>query len=168
MKKIFSGEFWGQLIIQVLILGIILFFLQSYYKNRWAPMTAAETLKKENFLNAKRDTYFEAINLLNRVLANTIFTVNGKVVDTLKRNTGGKYPNDIEINTCFSKLCIYSDNAQIPMIYQKLFTESDPNVKPILEMVTFVNLVRKDLGYGDPIIDTIGDRYKFIQTHGKE
>lgn len=167
MKKIFTPEFWSQIIIQVLVLGLILFFLQNYYKNKWAPLTAAETLKKENFLNAKRDTYFEAIDLLNRVLANASFTVDGKLADTSKRNPGGHYPTDLEINKCFSKLCIYSDNSEIPLVYQRIFIGNNPNIKPVFEMVTFVNLVRKDLGYGSPIIDTSGDSYKFIQTHGR-
>jgi hypothetical protein len=165
MKKIFTPEYIGQIIIQFLIIGIILFFVQNHFQNKWAPLTAAETLKKENFLNAKRDTYFEAINILNRNLANSQFIINGVVPDSSKRNIGGSYPTDVEINSCFSKLCIYSDNPQIPLTYQKLFYTNDKNIRPILEMVNFINLVRRDLGYGDAIIDTIGDRYKFIQTH---
>lgn len=139
----------------------------SWVQYKQVPLTAAETLKRENFLNAKRDTYFEAITILNRDLAHTDFTVDGKLADTTNRNIGGTYPTDIEINSCFSKLCIYSDNPQIPLTYQKIFNTSDPTIKPVLEMVTFINLVRQYLGYGDAIIDTIGDRYKFIQTHRK-
>ena len=166
MKKIFTPEFIGQFILQVIAVGIIIFLVQGYFNNKWQPLTAAETLKKENFLNAKRDTYYQAIDILNRNLAHTSFTVGGKLVDTINSNIGGSYPSDIEINTCFSKLCIYSDNPKIPLTYQKLFL-NDTAMKPVLEMVTFINLVRQDLGYGVAIIDTAGDRYKFIQTHRK-
>lgn len=166
MKNIFTSEFTGRLIIEVIALGIVVFLIQGYFNNKWQPITAAETLKRENFLNAKRDTYFEAINILNRNLAYTSFTVDGKLSDTTNRNIGGTYPSDIEINSCFSKLCIYSDNSEIPLLYQKMFL-SDSSRRPILQMVTFINLVRRDLGYGNAIIDTTGDRYKFIQTHRK-
>lgn len=167
MKRIFTSEFIGRIIIEVISLGIIIFFIQGHFNNKWQPLTAAETLKRENFLNAKRDTYFEAINILNRVLAYTNFTFQGKLADTTNRNIGATYPTDLEINSCFSKLCIYSDNPQIPLTYQKLLITSDSLIKPILEMETFISLVRQDLGYGKAIIDTTGDRYKFIQTHRK-
>ncbi len=167
MKNIFTPEFIGKFILEVIAIGIVVFLIQGYFNNKWQPVTAAETLKRENFLNAKRDTYYEAIDILNRTLANSPFTIDGKLVDTTNSNIGGTYPNDIEINSCFSKLCIYSDNSRIPTTYQRLFNTSDPSIKPVLEMVTFINLVRQDLGYGEAIIDTTGDRYKFIQTHRK-
>lgn len=166
MKKIFNSEFFSKVILEAIIIGIIVFLIQGYFNNKWQPLTAAETLKKENFLNAKRDTYYEAINILNRNLANSSFTIDGQLADTSNKNIGGAYPTDVEINSCFSKLCIYSDNPEIPVTYQRLFL-NDKNSKPILEMVTFINLVRKDLGYGSAIIDTVGDRYKFIQSHRK-
>jgi hypothetical protein len=168
MKKIFTTEFWGQIIIQFIIGGLILFFLQSYYKNKWAPMTAAETLKKENFLNSKRDTYFQAIDILNRNLANSEFIENGVASDTANRKRGGDYPTELEINSCFSKLCIYSDDEKIPLTFYKLFDTNDKSLRPILEMSIFINLVRKDLDYGNAIIDTTQDRYKFIQVHRKD
>jgi len=85
MKKIFTPALVGQIIVQFVIqfvlIGLILFWRQS----KQAPLTAAETLKKENFLNAKRDTYFEAINILNRELAHTSFIIDGKLTDTTNR-----------------------------------------------------------------------------------
>ena len=165
MRKIFTSEFFGQLFVQIILIGVILFFLHSYFQNKWIPITAAETLKKENFLNAKRDTYFEAIDILNRHLANSGFIVNGIVSDTTNRQRGGVYPTELEINSCFSKLCIYSENKQIPLTFYKLLVPADKKLKPILEMSTFINLVRKDLGYGEAIIDSTQDRYKFIQVH---
>ena len=48
-----------------------------------------------------------------------------------------------------------------------MFNTNDKSIRPILEMSTFINLVRKDLGYGNAIIDTTKDRYKFMQVHRK-
>ena len=165
MKKFFTPELIGKVLIEVVVIGIIIFSVQLYFENKYKPITAEETLKRENFLNAKRDTYFLAIDILNRNLANSQFTIDGKLSDTLNPNIGGKYPTDIEINSCFSKLCIYSNNPQIPVTFFKLFDTNDKTLRPIFEMLTFVNLVREDMGYGKAIIDTTGDRYKFIQTH---
>ena len=165
IKEIFTSKFIGQIIIQIILSGIVLFFLHSYFQNKWIPITAAETLKKENFLNAKRDIYFKAIDIVNRSLANSDFTINDVLQDTTNRNRGGEYPTELEINSCFSKLCIYSDNSEIPMTFQKLFLTNNEDLRPILEMVTFINLLREDLGYGEAIIDTIQDKYKYIQVH---
>ncbi|HUM97950.1 MAG TPA: hypothetical protein PK275_08840 [Chitinophagaceae bacterium] len=167
MKKIFTQELIGQFILNGILIGVVLFFLHGYYQKKWAPLTAAETLKKENFLNSKRDTYFQAIDILNRNLANSEFTINGIASDTSNRKRGGSYPTELEINSCFSKLCIYSDDEKIPLTFYKLFDTNDKNLRPILEMSIFINLVRKDLGYGNAIIDTTLDRYRFIQVHRK-
>ena len=163
MKKILTPEF----LVQTFITGILIFFIQSYFKYMLEPLTSAEKLKKENFLNSKRDVYFQAIELLNRNLANSEMSNRGTIPDTSNRNRGGKYPTEIEINSCFSKLCIYSDDEKIPLTFLKVFDTDDIKLKPILEMSSFINLLRKDLGYGVAIIDTAQDRYKFIQVHRK-
>jgi hypothetical protein len=165
MKNIFTQEFASKLILEGVILGCIVFGGQLFFENKYKPITAAEILKKENFLNAKRDIYAQAIDILNRSLANSSFIIGGKTSDTINQNIGGSYPTDLEINSCFSKLCIYSDDPEIPLTYCKLFNIQNTTIRPILEMSNFINLVRQDLGYGGPIIDTTGDRYKFIKTN---
>ncbi|MHA8061048.1 hypothetical protein PQG22_07205 [Aquirufa beregesia] len=149
------------LIIHVICTGLIV----SYFQNKLIPLTAAETLKKENFLNSKRDTYFQALEILNRNLSNTNFTINENFIDKTFRLRGGKYPTELEVNNCFSKLCIYSENDSIPMTFARLFNTDDKKLKPILEMSNFVKLIREDLGYGKTTIDSVGDRYKFITIH---
>jgi len=168
MKEVFSSEFFVRVIIEVLLLGVVVFFIQRYFENKWAPLTAAETLKKENFLNAKRDTYFEAISILNRALINDSFIENGKVSDNLNRNPGSEYPNDLEINSCFSKLCIYSDDKEVLDLYRKLFLARDSTSRPILDMRNFIIHLRQDLGYGDIKIDPTKDEYQLIITHRKK
>lgn len=107
----------------------------SWIQYKQVPLTASETLKRENFLNAKRDTYYEAINILNRDLAYTVFTIEGKPIDTANSNIGGTYPTDIEINSCFSKLCIYSDNPQIPLTYQRLLNTAEPSLTRFMKVI---------------------------------
>lgn len=161
-KLITSQEFWAAVILNFLILGIILFSFQQYFEHRIKPLTAAETLKRENFLNAKRDVYYEAIEIANREYAFIEFTDGrGKLMTTYKRDRGTVKPTEFEVNTCFSKLCIYSDNKEIPMLYKKFFLK-DPEGKPIQILEDFVNLLRKDLGYGDGIIEPRKDEYQYI------
>ncbi len=78
-----------------------------------------------------------------------------------KRDRGTFKPTEFEVNTCFFKLCIYSDNKEIPMLYKKFFLK-DTDGKPIQILEDFVNLLRKDLGYGDGIIEPRKDEYQYI------
>lgn len=161
-------EFVARVIIEVLLLGIVVFFIQKHFENKWAPLTAEETLRRENFLNAKRDTYFQAIDILNRAFANTDFIENGKLSDPSHRNRGGQYPTELEVNSCFSKLCIYSSNKEILSTYRKLFNTNDKQLKPVLEMGKFINLLRKDLGYESINVDPYQNEFQFIIIHRKE
>jgi len=167
MKTIFSAEFFTRVIIEVILLGCVVFLIQKCAESKIIPYTAEETLRRENFLNAKRDVYFQAIEILNKNLANSEFTINGKLVDTSDRYRGCKYPTELEVNSCFSKLCIYSNDKEIPLTFYKLFNTDNKSIRPIMEMSKFVNLLRKDMGYGEKIIDTTFDQYKFISIHRK-
>jgi hypothetical protein len=162
MNKIFASEFFWKILIEVVLIGLLVFYVQKHFENKWAPLTAGETLKKENFLNAKRDVYFEAINILNRHLAYTHFTVNGQALDTFIRVLGGNYPNELEVNACFSKLCIYSDNRDIPLTFASFFVPQTGVFHPVINMSLFISLIRRDMGYGTAMIDTTGDNYKYI------
>jgi hypothetical protein len=149
MKDSFLLNFFGRILIEVLLIGIVVFLIQGHFENKWEPLTAAEILKKENYLNAKRDVYFEAITILNRALLNEPIWEKGRQpIDSL-RNIGGKYPNDLEINSCFAKLCIFSDDQKIIKLYRSLFISQGPTAKPILDMRNLIIHIRKDLGYGD-------------------
>jgi hypothetical protein len=163
-----SQDFWASVILNFLILGIFLFCFQQYFEHRIKPLTAAETLKRENFLNAKRDVYYEAIEIANREYAFIEFTDGkGNVTIKYQRDRGTSKPSEFEVNTCFSKLCIYSDNKEILMLYKKFFLR-DPNAKPIQILEDFVNLLRKDLGYGDGIIEARKNEYEYISIPAKD
>ena len=82
------------------------------------------------------------------------------MLDNTNRNPGGEYPNGLEINSCFSKLCIYSDDKEVLNLYRKLFLTRDSTSRPILDMRNFIIHLRKDLGYGDIKIDPRKDEYQ--------
>jgi hypothetical protein len=109
MKKLINLELFIKIIFEVILIGLVVFFIQNYFQNKWEPLTAAETLKKENFLNAKRDIYFQAIELANRVIGHVDLYEPGQLTINKPRKIGSTYPSEFEVNNCFSKLCIYSD-----------------------------------------------------------
>jgi hypothetical protein len=128
-KLLTSTDFWADAILKFLLLGVVLFAFQKYFEHRLKPLTAQETLKRQNFLNAKRDVYYEAIEIANREYAYIEFTnADGKVMTNYPRDRGTKKPTEFEVNSCFSKLCIYSDNPNIPRLYKKFFLH-DPKGK---------------------------------------
>jgi len=160
MKEIFNVELVLKILIEVIVVGFVVFFVQSYFQNKWKPLTAAETLKKENFLNAKRDVYFEAIELANRVIGQYELRQPGEPKIKMLRNIGAEFPTEFEVNTCFAKLCIYSDNKEIIRLFKEIIKTHD-ETKPVAALEDFVNLLRKDLGYGEGIIESY--EYEYIQ-----
>jgi len=165
MKEIFNTELVVRICIEIIIFGFVVFFIQSYFENKWKPLTAAETLRRENFLNAKRDVYFEAIELANRVIGQFGLRQPGEPKVKKVRNVGSEFPTEFEVNTCFAKLCIYSDNKEIIRSFKEIIKTPDES-KPVAALETFVNLLRKDLGYGEAIIGR--DEYEYIQIVRKE
>lgn len=161
-KKTFWLTFLIDTIVKSLIIGVLLIFFQKYMDHQTNPLTAAETLKKENFLNAKRDVYFDAIQLVNRQYSFTDFTdENGIILIKKPRNRGATMPTEFEVNTCFSKLCIYSDNKEITRLF-KVFFLPKANEKPIQTLQKFINLLRQDLGYENNIITSGTNDYEYI------
>jgi hypothetical protein len=163
MKNINWAELSTQIILQFIVLGILLFFIQMYYKNKWEPITAAEVLKRENYLNSKKEVYFEAISLLNRYFANIDFT-NSNIHKSVRKR-GMDYPSETEVNSCFSKLCIYSNDKNIPLTFQKIFLNKDGKVFIIKEMSNIVSLIRADLSYDKIDLDSTKDEYLYIQIN---
>lgn len=154
-----------KILIEVIVVGFVVFFVQSYFQNKWKPLTAAETLKKENFLNAKRDVYFEAIELANRVIGQFGLRQPGEPKIKTLRNVGAEFPTEFEVNTCFAKLCIYSDNKEITRLFKEIIKTHD-GTNPIALLEALINLMRKDLGYGEGIIGA--NEYEYIQIVRKE
>lgn len=163
MKKILTIEFIKQIILQIFISGMLIYYIQGYINNKWEPITAAEILKKESFIENKKQVYQESINLINRGFANLKW--KNKLIpnsEMLKRNAGTKYPSEIEVNNCFAKLCIYSENDEIVTMFRKFFDKKNFPKIPTLTMGNYINLVRADLGYGNGIINPSSDDYQYI------
>lgn len=74
LELLYSTEFWADAILKFLLLGIILFVFQKYFEHKLKAFTAQETLKRQNFLNAKKDVYYESIELVNKEYARISFT----------------------------------------------------------------------------------------------
>ncbi|WP_416438627.1 hypothetical protein [Phnomibacter sp. MR] len=98
--------------VKIIVFGLFVFLIQAYFTNSWGPTTAAETLKKENYINSKREAYFDAINLVNREISGFNFNLN---IDTskFKRIKGSSLPTEYEVNSSLTKLHLYSDNPEI-------------------------------------------------------
>ncbi|MDP4236459.1 MAG: hypothetical protein Q8919_08440 [Bacteroidota bacterium] len=123
-------------------------------------MTAAETLKKENYLNAKRDTYIEALDLMYRKLSTLQFHFGD--VPSLKpyqRNTGSKPWTELEVNRCLSKLYVYSADPEIPAILESVFGSG--NTHAISSLVDFIARIRRDLGDTGQIISH--EKFHYIE-----
>jgi hypothetical protein len=156
----FDPEFWTRIIIDVILLGFISVGFGSWLNYKYGkklkelePLKAEQILRKENYLNSKRDVFFELIGLINRRLASSKW--NGPQVPK-NRTVENTKPTEVEINSCFSKLNLYVDNKVILEKYPYLFSgDSNP-----VEVGKFISLLRNDLGYGDSIINS--EKYSYI------
>jgi hypothetical protein len=155
-----GNEFWIRIVADIVLFGLLGTAFSGWLNYKfnkklkgYEPLTAEEILKRENFLNSKREVFFELINLLNRSLAST--TWSGPQVP-LSRKQEGTRPSEIEINSCFSKLCLYVDSKEILERFPYIFTG---DISPFT-VGEFINLIRKDLGYGENIISP--EKYPYV------
>ena len=105
------------------------------------PLTASEVLKAENYLNAKRDAYYEAIRILTRFSASVVWS--GPDIP-INRDIEDARPDESEVNACIAKISIFTDDPQIPSKYIEVFQNMSA---PALGEL--IHLIRRDLGYGD-------------------
>ena len=150
----FSKELLWKTIIEGLILALVVWGTQFYFQKQYAPEIAAATLRKENFLNSKRDAYLEAINAVNKYLANSRITdidnLTGKQIDSVFVRYKDKIPLDtfeLDINNAYNKLMIYAPDTSILGNYLRIFVSDGkhPHV-PVIWLQKFIIAVRKDLG----------------------
>ncbi len=159
-------EFWTRIIIDVILLGVLGVGLESWLNYRfekklkkYEPLTAEEILKKENFLNSKRDVFFELIGLLSRSLASKSWT--GENIPQNRIEEDNK-PTESEINACYAKLNLYVENKEILESYSSLFvSDTSP-----FDIGNYIKLLRKDLGYGD--FTMTPEKYPYIFSSRRE
>lgn len=109
-------------------------------KHHFEPLTAVETLRRENFLNSQRDVYFEAAAILCRHLEHAEW--NGPDVPSDRQIPTGQKPTEAEINGCSAKLVLYSDDPEIPREFINAC-----GICSVASLFEFLSRLRKDLGY---------------------
>ncbi|WP_340075330.1 hypothetical protein [Leptobacterium sp. I13] len=154
------SEFWDRVIIDVVLLGIVSVILGKWVNYKFEkklkdhePLTAEQVLRRENYLNSKREVFFEVIILISRNLASTKWSGPGAPE---KRIPYMDTPNEVEINSCYAKLNLYVDDNKILKKYPFFFSGKPTPV----DIAEYIGLLRKDLGYGDSIITS--NEYNYI------
>ncbi|MCW1916793.1 hypothetical protein OJ996_24610 [Luteolibacter sp. GHJ8] len=120
------------------------------------PLTAEETLRRENYLNSKRDAFFEVTATLGRYMESSEW--DGPDVPPSRTSQCTK-PSEAEINGCMAKLALYSDSPEILTEFTQCFQT--------ISSVSFgrlLSLMRQDLGYGALPIDPESYKYVFIHN----
>jgi hypothetical protein len=158
---------WKQELVKALFnsvfITLLVFLSQNYLLKLWAPETAAETLKKENFITSKKETYYEAINLATRSFAMVTFD-SVKVDHKFTRIRGTTYPNEYEVNSCLSKLYLYTDNIDIIYPFKRIlnFRTGDKVDTLIYYQEKFLKNIKIDLSGNK---STSIDNYQYIMVN---
>ena len=146
-------------IIKKYVLGSI----KHYFDRRLEalkPLTAEETLRRQNYLNSKRDAFFDAVELVSKHLAAVPWSGSDVPLD---RSLHGNRPSESEVNTCLAKLSLYSDDPEIPEAFLSCFSNASPD-----SLGHFINRLREDLGYGTLTSDPKDYKYCFMRELEKE
>ncbi len=153
MPRILSNEFLLKTLFELVVIGGGIWVIEFYLEYKYAPTKAAEILKKENFLNAKKDAFFEAIGIANKYMANVDYgstdALTGNKIDPkfLHKHKPDLSNFELDINSAYSKLMTFTSDTSILSAYFRIFV-TPPNEKhiPIAEMAKFLKAIRKDLG----------------------
>lgn len=160
-EPVFDKKFIWQLIIQGILLGVIVSLSQKYFESWLGPPTALETLRIENNLNTKVVVYQEAIQLLLKQVET--LNISGDKSDTSFRNRGKIEFSEIELNYCYTRLCLYADDPNIPIYFLWILAPKGTpfqRITPAVAVYKFLSLIRKDLHNGDIKLDSAS--YKFL------
>ena len=116
------------------------------------PLTAAEALRQQNYLNSKREAYFEAISVITRYLEAVPWGGPDIPADRLQLESR---PSESEVNACLAKLSLYSGDLNIPSQFLSCFDGASP-----VALGRFVNMLRRDLGHDE--IHMNPEEYKYF------
>jgi|688.fasta_scaffold233794_1 hypothetical protein len=144
MGGVFTKEFIVQTVIQVLLVGGVVFFVQKSYES----YLAEERLRNESLLASKKEAYYYAIEVAYRHMAAVDYdrnAVTGKTLPIMKRNRGTAPPNELEINMAFSKLYLYAGDTSIVSSFYRTIVRMDSNYTPIYHMKEFLDRISRDL-----------------------
>ncbi len=127
-------------VIQKYLLGRIRFDFDRKLEEL-KPLTAEAILMRGNFLNAKRDAYYEALDVVNKFLEAIPWSGPDIPED---RPQAGHVPTEAAVNSCLAKLSMFCDDPEIPEKFLGCFQTASA-----VSLGHFVSSLRKDLGYGD-------------------
>jgi hypothetical protein len=112
------------------------------------PLTAEATLRRENYLNSKRDAFYEALSLLARSLASRTWEGDGAVgIVPANRPVEQNHPSESEVNECLAKLTIYTDRYDIVQEFASCLVSARPG-----DLTMLAGRMRQDMGYGDSVV----------------
>lgn len=161
-EKFFDKKFIWQLIIQGLFLGIIVSLSQKYFESWLGPPTALETLRIENNLNEKTEAYKDAMKLIIRKVQYLSFSQQ-VYIDTSFVNTKEMKQMEMDINFCYQKLCLYSDDPRIPEYFIGILVPEGTKFKHtnvFMSIQKFLGFIRNDLKNGNLKVDST--QFKFL------
>lgn len=105
---------------------------------RARPVIAEETLRRQNYLNSKRDAYYEAIDVITRHMNASDLSPSPEG----RSGIGGNI-TESEINAAKAKLALYAASASVVQ-YDSFFSETPNAVRTFAQ---FIELARVDMGY---------------------
>jgi len=156
MSNLFTPKLKDTLF-QSVFIALLVFLLQNYLVKLWAPGTAAETLKQQNYISSKKDAYFDAINLVTRELSGYDFHVAFDTIKNFSRIKGTTLPTEFEINSCLNKLYLFSNDEVIINSFKRIFAKG---YNPIEQNIIMTKYIRKDLGgYENAMLNN----YQYVQ-----
>ena len=139
--------------------GLMWLVLQQYtiakIRHRLEPLTAEETLRRQNLLNSKLKAYQEACDVVCRSLAAKPWSGGAVPPGRVAAKTP---PSESEINRCAATLALFTSDVRIRDAFIKCFQTCTP-----ADLGSFVGLLRQDLGYGESHF--VPDQYPYIFGH---
>ena len=143
------------------IIAFLWFALQQYtiakIRNRLEPLTAEETLRRQNLLNSKLKAYQDACDIICRSLAAKAWKGENVPVNRIPAEHS---PLESEINKSAATLALFTSDVRVRDAFLKCFQSCSP-----ADLGTFVGLLREDLGYGQSYF--VPDQYPYIFGSGK-
>lgn len=115
--------------------------------------------KKEEHFKIKVEAYVKALDVVNKnTLAQDIKIDEEKLY---AGSTCGNAPTDEEKNNIYAKLALVSKDEEIPKKYLELMTDTKGK-NPIMLRDEFIDIMRKDLGFGKVDLQGINKGDSFI------
>src|SRR4051812_38369150 len=122
-----TKEFLLTLIVQFIFSGILLFLVQQFIDRKFS----SGKLERQNFINAKKELYFQAIEIAYREMAFTGYinpADNQPINNTFRRIQGLNPPSEVELNLIYGKLFLFATNKAIPEAFFDLITHKNIDI----------------------------------------